>query len=109
MTDQEAEAQQQREQQMLRADLIAVIEMQFVMEEFLRTRVGTYLVRRADVEKRLALEELVKADLNTPDGLAAAKKLQFQIGVTDVWQIWIDQAIGAGKNAQDELVALEQT
>lgn len=74
-------------------------------EEFLRSPLGAYLVKRAEEERTAILEEFVTVN---PVDAGLVRMLQHRIGVLDCWQGWIAAAIMDGERASGELVDMGQ-
>lgn len=74
-------------------------------EEFLRSALGTYLVKRAEAERSSLLEEFTKV---SPHDHEEIRSIQHRIAVLDCWQGWIGEAIIDGDRARGELVDMGQ-
>ena len=82
------------------AYLLKQIDFGFEVEAFLKSEVGSYLVRRAEAEIEEAVEALKGCD---PEDPKAIRALQYKIAVAESVQYWLGEAISAGLNAQEEL------
>lgn len=74
-------------------------------EEFIRSPIGAYLVKRAEEERSALLEEFVTAN---PHAHEHIRLIQHRIGVLDCWQQWVADAIQDGDRARGELVDMGQ-
>jgi len=70
------------------------------METFLRSEVGQYLVGRAELEEREALEALAEVD---PEDPACIRAAQFRLQVARAAPRWIRDAIQSGRIAQSTI------
>lgn len=70
------------------------------VEFFLKSDIGSYLVKRAKQEKDSAIEELIKAD---PTDVQTIAKWQLQARVADAIIGWLGDAIEAGQSATEQL------
>ena len=82
------------------AHLLKQIDFGFEVEAFLKSEIGSYLVRRADAEIEEAVEGLKHCD---PEDPKAIRALQYKIAVAESIQYWLGEAITSGLNAQEEL------
>lgn len=70
------------------------------VENFLNTRIGAYLLRKAQDQASEAIEELAVVDAEDPK---AIRKLQNKISVSDQFIGWLREAIMMGEQATDAL------
>lgn len=73
-------------------------------EQFLRTSVGQYLIGRAELEEREALESLGEVD---PENAKAVREAQFRLQVARAVPRWLSDAIQSGRIAQTVIEAEE--
>ena len=78
-----------------RRDIINAIDFGIEVEAFLRSKVGQYLIQRAEGEIADALEALKEID---PDNAPAIRALQGQIKRAESIQYWMAEAIQEGLN-----------
>jgi hypothetical protein len=76
------------------------VEFGVEVEEFLGTRIGKYLVARAEEEIEGALEDLKRCD---PEDAKAIRALQTKIYRAESIQYWLAEIIQAGYNAEREI------
>lgn len=69
-------------------------------EDFLRGPIGLYLVKKAQIQSRDAVEILKTADAEDPKGIRA---LQTKIQVADSIMGWLGEAIHEGQMALEHL------
>lgn len=81
--------------------LFGQAQLTFVMEDWLRSPVGSYLVARAEKQRAEALEKLATT---SPENAPAIRELQTRIRISDSWQQWIADAITEGQQAHKQLV-----
>jgi hypothetical protein len=71
-----------------------------LMDEFTRSDVGSYMIRRANLDIEDAYEELKKVD---PHDFSSVQKAQNKVYRAESIKDWMKQAIQAGTNAKDIL------
>jgi len=78
---------------------LALAEARFgiEVEHFLKTEVGRFLIGRAELDEREALEELGLVD---PEDPKAIRAVQFKLQVARAVPRWIRDAIQSGRIAQ---------
>jgi hypothetical protein len=79
----------------------AAIDFGFEVEAFLKSRLGSYLIKRAEADIEIAVEKLKTAD---PDDAKSIRVLQNEIYRAEAIQYWMAEAIQGGINAQRELI-----
>jgi hypothetical protein len=78
--------------------------------DFLATPTGRYLTQRAKLDYEDAKEQLIQLDLETPAGIAAARKLQQQALTAHAVMRYVAEAIQDGNVARKQLEeAAEET
>ncbi len=80
------------------------IDFGMEVEAFLQSRIGRYLVARAEAEIADACDQLKHV---APDCPSPIRALQHQIHVAENIQYWLAEAVNAGFNAQREFVEQE--
>jgi hypothetical protein len=70
------------------------------VEQWLDTRIGAYLVRKAQDEASKALEALAEVD---PEDAKAIRALQNKVQVSDSIIGWLGEAVRMGIQATDQL------
>ncbi len=73
-------------------------------QEFINTELGQFLVRRADQEKKDALEQLARV---SPQKKNRIRDLQAQVWRAESFLNWIAELITSGKQAEGVLEELE--
>ncbi len=73
-------------------------------QEFINTELGQFLVRRADQEKKDALEQLARV---SPQKKNRIRDLQAQVWRAESFLVWIAELITSGKQAEGVLEELE--
>lgn len=81
-------------------ELFSTVEFGLDVEQFLRSDIGKYLVRKAAEERIDALADLVEV---SPVDAEAVRVLQSIIKRADSFVFWLNDAILAGKNAEAQL------
>lgn len=77
------------------------IDFGFEVEAFLKSKVGSYLIDRAEEEISTAVEKLKHVDPRNADEI---QSLQNQVFRAESIQYWLAEVIQAGENAQRELI-----
>lgn len=72
----------------------------FDVDQFLRSPIGQYLLRKAAEERIDAIADLVEV---APNDCEAVRALQSTIKRADSLLFWLNDAIQAGKNAEHQL------
>lgn len=83
-------------------ELLAAVELGLDAQAFLGTRVGKYLVERAEAERDEAFEAIKQAD---PDSPKLIRDLQHRIWRAEQFQYWIAEMIQSGTLAEEQLQA----
>ncbi len=73
-------------------------------QDFINTELGQFLVRRADQEKKDALEQLARV---SPQKKNRIRDLQAQVWRAESFLTWIAELITSGKQAEGVLEELE--
>lgn len=81
--------------------LFGQAQLTFVMEDWVRSPIGAYLVARAEKQRNDALEQLAVV---SPEDAGEIRELQTRIRISDSWQQWIADAITEGQQAHKQLV-----
>lgn len=66
------------------------------VQDFLKSEIGDYLIKRAEQELHQAIEQLKKAD---PANAAAISQIQNKIELLEGFEAWLGSAVQAGLNA----------
>ncbi len=72
------------------------------VEAFMNTSFGRFLSAKANKDREEALEALAEVDPERPE---AIRKLQNDIHAAERFLIWMEEAVVAGKNAEQALIA----
>lgn len=81
-------------------ELYSTVEFGLDVDQFLKSPIGQYLLRKAAEERIDALADLVAVSPCDPEQIRA---LQSIIKRADSLQFWLNDAIQAGKNAEAQL------
>lgn len=81
-------------------ELLAEVDMGLAAEQFLRSKLGKYMVARAAHEAETAIDKLKIIDPNDVNGVRA---LQNDIWRGDSFATWITDLIRGGKTAEHQL------
>jgi hypothetical protein len=81
-------------------ELYATVEFGLDMDQFIKSPIGQYLLRKAGEERIDALADLVEV---SPADSERIRALQSIIKRADSLLFWINDAIQAGKNAEMQL------
>jgi hypothetical protein len=78
---------------------LALAEARFgiEVEQFLNSQIGQYLIGRAEIDEREALESLGEVD---PEDTKSIRQAQFKLQVARSVPRWIQDAIQSGRIAQ---------
>lgn len=88
------------EEKKILRDALAVVELGLDVQQFLGTKIGKYMVQRAEAERESALTQLIVADPLNPNKII---ELQFQARIADAIQSWLADAYQAGKAQAQQL------
>ena len=77
------------------------IDFGMEVQSFLQSRIGRYLVKRAEEEVEASVQLLKEADAEDPK---AIRELQNKIKVAEDFQYWLGDAVQSGINAEREYV-----
>lgn len=80
--------------------LLAEVELGLDVEQFMQSKVGRYLVGRAMHEADQATEQLKTAD---PENSKEIRRLQNEIYRSNQVIEWLNEALQAGKNAEEQI------
>lgn len=86
-------------------DLFDKVEFKQETKAFLKSRLGRYLVARAEKERDDAMESLVNIDPTKTD---AIRELQFTIRRAESIQYWMAEIINEGVSAEETLLAQDR-
>lgn len=81
-------------------ELYATVEFGLDVEQFIRSPIGQYLLRKAGEERIDALADLVEV---SPADSEQIRALQSTIKRSDSLLFWLNDAIQSGKNAEAQL------
>lgn len=84
-----------------RREIVNAIDFGIEVESFIRSRVGQYLIQRAEGDIADALEALKEV---APDDAPAIRALQGQIKRAESIQYWMAEAIQEGVNNERLLI-----
>lgn len=85
-------------------ELLSAARIGIDAESFMRTPLGKFLEGKANKERAAAIEELIDAD---PDDVKANTALRNQIHVANIFLVWMNDSIRAGRAAHEQLRELE--
>lgn len=85
--------------------LFADVDFGMEIEAFLRSKVGKYLLARAEDDREKGVAELLEAD---PSNMAKILQLQSQVKRADSIQQWMAEAIQQGTYAQQQLMEQDE-
>jgi len=82
-------------------DIKNTIDFGFEAEAFLQSKLGRYLIGRAEAEVEEAVERLKRVD---PENASQIRAIQQTINVAESFQYWLGEAVQAGITAQSEFI-----
>lgn len=85
-------------------ELWAAVEMGLDAQQFLGSRLGKYLIKRAEDERDDAIDELKGADSDSP---RLIRSLQNRIWRAEQFQYWIAELIQSGTLAEEQLKEMD--
>ncbi len=85
-------------------ELFTAVEMGLDAQAFLESRLGKYLVQRAEDERDEAMDELKGADSDSPKLI---RSLQNRIWRAEQFQYWIAELIQSGNLAEEQLKEMD--
>lgn len=80
--------------------LLAEVDLGLEADQFLRSKIGKYIVGRATDQSEAAMEKLKIVD---PTDAKAVQSIQNDIWRADTLATWITDLIRGGKNAEDQI------
>lgn len=71
-----------------------------IVDQFLESEIGHYIVQRAEVARAQALEDLVRCN---PDDPVSVRRAQNEVRIIDQIQQWLADALRAGASASESM------
>lgn len=86
-------------------ELYAAVEFKMEVEGFLKSKIGKYLIARAEAEREEAIRSLVNV---APVDVHKISELQSTIKRAESIQYWMAELITEGVNAEEQLKAQDR-
>jgi hypothetical protein len=86
-------------------ELLAKVELGLDAQAFMRTKLGQYLIGRANEIVEEAVEKLKEAD---PDDTKAIRDLQNTIRLNESFMYWLADAVTQGQSAEELLIQQQE-
>lgn len=86
-------------------ELFAAVDFRLEVVEFLGSRIGKYLIGRAEIEREAAVKELIDTP---PDNSSHIRQLQSTIKRAESIQYWMAELIQEGIAAEEQLLSQDR-
>lgn len=79
---------------------LAEVQLGLNVEEFLQSKIGRYLIGRADIDRQRGIEVFAAADI---DDKVKMREAQFLVNMPNNFLKWLEDAVIGGRNAEEQL------
>lgn len=86
-------------------ELMSLAKMGIDAEDFIRSPLGKFLIKKAEAEINDATEDLIMAD---PDDVKANTEIRNRIHVARMFVVWLSESVNIGRVAHDQMREMEE-